>query len=58
VFLMLSLDTFNLEITVPLYSEHWVLHLHRREERKGMELQSLAHGEVEVPILSRAEICL
>jgi len=36
----------NLEITVPLYSEHWVLHPHRREERKRLELQSLAHGEV------------
>jgi len=37
---------FNLEITVPFYSEYCVLHLHRREKRRGLELQSLAHGEV------------
>jgi len=36
---------FNLEITVPFYSEHCVLHLDRREERRELKLQSLAHGE-------------
>ena len=44
--LKLSVDlSFYLEITVPFYSEHCVLHLHRREERRGLELQNLAHGE-------------
>ena len=37
---------FNLEITVPFYSEYCVLHLQRREERRGLESQSLAHGEI------------
>jgi len=51
---MLSLDSiFDLEITVPFYSEHCVLHLHRREERRGSELQGLAHGEV-----VSCELCL
>jgi len=29
---------FDLEITVPFYSEHCVLHLDRREERRGTEV--------------------
>ena len=36
---------FDLAITVPSHGEHYVLHLCRREERSGLELQSLAHGE-------------
>lgn len=30
---------------MPFYSEHCVLRLDRREERRGSELQSLAQGE-------------
>ena len=36
---------FDLENTVPFHGEHCVLHLRRREERRGLESQSLAHGE-------------
>jgi len=45
---MLSLDPFfHLEIIVPFYSEHCVLHLDWRERSVGgQELQSLALGEV------------
>jgi len=37
---------FNLEITVPFYGEHCVLHLDWREKRRGLKLQILALGEV------------
>jgi len=42
-------SVFDLEITVAFYSEHCVLYLLRRETRTGLELQSLAHGEVLPP---------
>jgi len=38
-------SVFNLEIIVPFYSEHCVLHPRKREERRGLKLQSLALGE-------------
>ena len=44
-FKALFASILDIEITAPFYSEHCVLHLHRREEWKGLELQSLAHGE-------------
>jgi len=34
-----------LEIIVPFYGERYVLYLNRREERRGLKLQSLALGE-------------
>ena len=35
----------NLKIIVSFYSEHCVLHLNKREERRGLKLESLALGE-------------
>jgi len=48
---------FGLKITVPFYSEHCVSRLHRRQERRTLdllELQSLAIGEV---ITSESHFC-